>query len=82
LNNGTLVLYDLTSTYFEGHSCPLAKVGYSRDGKKGTPQIVFGLLTDSTGCPVAVEVFDGNTADAKTVSSQIQKIRGRFGLRN
>ena len=80
LNDGTLVLYDLTSTYFEGHSCPLAKVGYSRDGKKGTPQIVFGLLTDSTGCPVAVEVFDGNTADAKTVSSQIQKIRGRFGL--
>lgn len=69
LRDGTLVLYDLTSTYFEGHSCPLAKIGYSRDGKKGTPQIVFGLLTDSTGCPVSVEVFDGNYADAKTVSS-------------
>jgi len=69
-----------SSRYFEGHNCPLAKVDYSRDGKKGTSQIAFGLLTDSTGCPVAVEVFDGNTADAKTVSSQIQKIRGRFGL--
>jgi len=80
LRDGTLVLYDLTSTYFEGHSCPLAKIGYSRDGKKGTPQIVFGLLTDSTGCPVSVEVFDGNYADAKTVSSQIQKIKSRFGL--
>jgi len=80
LRDGTLVLYDLTSTYFEGHSCPLAKIGYSRDGKKGTPQIVFGLLTDSTGCPVSVEVFDGNYADAKTLSSQIQKIKSRFGL--
>jgi hypothetical protein len=80
LSNGSLVLYDLTSTYFEGHSCPLAKLGYSRDGKRGLPQIVFGLLADSHGCPIAVEVFAGNTGDPSTVASQIQKLRQRFQL--
>ena len=82
LSNGSLVLYDLTSTYFEGHSCPLAKLGYSRDGKRGLPQIVFGLLTDAHGCPIAVEVFAGNTGDPSTVASQIQKLRQRFQLQS
>jgi transposase len=80
LAEGSLVLYDVTSTYFEGRRCPLAKLGHSRDGKKGKPQIVFGILCSQEGCPVAVEVFEGNTADPKTLSSQIQKIRSRFGL--
>jgi hypothetical protein len=82
LGDGSLVLYDLTSTYFEGHSCPLAKLGYSRDGKRGLAQIVFGLLTDSQGCPIAVEVFAGNTGDPSTVASQVHKLRKRFGLRS
>lgn len=81
LTDGSLILYDLTSSYFEGTACPLAKLGYSRDGKKGKLQIVFGLLCDQHGCPVAVEVFDGNTADPTTVSKQIEKIRHRFGLK-
>lgn len=81
LRDGSLVLYDLTSSYFEGNTCPLAKPGYSRDGKKGKLQIVFGLLCDSRGCPLAVEVFDGNTADPSTVGKQIEKIRHRFGLK-
>ena len=80
LEDGTLVLYDLSSTYFEGRACPLAQLGYSRDGKKGTLQIVFGLLCDRRGCPVAVEVFEGSTADPKTVGAQIAKLRERFGL--
>ena len=80
LADGALVLYDLSSTYFEGRCCPLAKRGYSRDGKRGKLQIVFGLLCDRHGCPVAVEVFDGNTADPKTLTAQIDKLRGRFGL--
>ena len=80
LSDGALVLYDLTSTYFEGRHCPLAKLGHSRDDKSGNPQIVFGLLTNAQGCPVAVEVFDGNTADPKTVASQVNKLRQRFGL--
>jgi transposase len=77
---GTLVLYDVTSTYFEGRHCPLARLGHSRDGKKKKLQIVIGLLCNSEGCPVAVEVFDGNTGDPKTLPAQIEKIRGRFGL--
>jgi transposase len=81
LAEGTLVLYDLSSTYFEGHTCSLATLGYSRDGKKGTLQIVFGLLCDAQGCPVAVEVFEGNTADSTTLKPQIQKLRFRFGLK-
>jgi transposase len=80
LSNGALVLYDLTSTYFEGRHCPLGKLGHSRDGKSGKLQIVFGLLTNVQGCPVAVEVFVGNTADPKTVAAQVNKLRQRFGL--
>jgi transposase len=80
LQDGAMVLYDLTSTYFEGRHCPLAKRGHSRDVKSGTPQIVFGLLTNAAGCPVAVEVFDGNTADPRTVATQVDKLRHRFGL--
>jgi len=81
LRDGSLVLYDLTSTWLEGTCCPLAAHGYSRDGKKGKLQIVFGLLCDERGCPIAVEVFEGNTADPATLSAQIEKIRTRFGLR-
>lgn len=80
LQDGTLVLYDVTSTYFEGRTCPLAKIGYSRDGKKNKLQIVIGLLCNRQGCPVAVEVFDGNTADPTTLSSQVKKVRERFSL--
>jgi hypothetical protein len=80
LADGALVLYDVSSTYFEGRCCPLAKLGHSRDGKPDRPQIVFGLLTNAEGCPVAVEVFEGNTADPKTLSRQISKLRERFGL--
>ena len=80
LADGALVLYDLTSSYLEGRRCPLAKRGHSRDGKRGKLQIEFGLLCDREGCPVAVEVFDGNTADPMTVGTQIDKLRHRFGL--
>jgi transposase len=80
LSAGTLVLYDLTSTYFEGRHCPLAKYGYSRDERRGNPQIVFGLLSNGEGCPVAVEVFEGNTADPKTVAAQVKKLRQQFQL--
>ena len=76
----SLVLYDLTSTYFEGRHCPLAKLGHSRDDKKGKLQVVFGLMTNGEGCPVAVEVYAGNTSDPKTVSDQVTKLRQRFGL--
>ena len=81
LRDGTLVLYDVTSTYFEGRSCPLARLGHSRDGKKDKPQIVFGLLCDVEGRPVAVEVFEGNVGDPATLAGQVRKIRRRFGLR-
>src|SRR3989441_3217281 len=80
LSEGTLVLYDLTSVYFEGRHCPLAKLGHSRDDKSGNLQIVVGLLTNRDGCPIAVEVFEGNTGDPKTVAGQIAKIRARFGI--
>ena len=80
LDDGALVLYDLTSVYLEGRSCPLAQRGHSRDGKRGKLQIEFGLLCNAKGCPVAVEVFDGNTADPATVGVQIDKLRRRFGL--
>jgi transposase len=82
LSEGTLVLYDVSSTYFEGHCCPLACYGHSRDERRGNPQIVFGLLADAQGCPVAVEVFEGNTADPKTVAAQISKLRERFELKD
>jgi len=81
LADGRLVLYDVSSTYFEGHTCPLGKHGHSRDGKKDKLQIVFGLLTSSDGCPVSVEVFEGNVGDPKTLASQVQKLRERFGLK-
>jgi hypothetical protein len=81
LKEGTLLLYDVTSTYLEGRRCPLAAHGYSRDGKPGKMQLVFGLLTTAEGCPVAVEVFAGNTADPATLASAITKARERFGLR-
>jgi len=80
LQDGTLVLYDVSSSYMEGRCCPLAKRGYSRDGRKGTLQIVYGLLCAPDGCPVAIEVFDGNTADPKTLAPQVAKLKQRFGL--
>src|SRR3984957_11791511 len=80
LKGGTLVLYDVSSSYVEGRCCPLARRGYSRDGKKGKLQIVYGLLCAADGCPVAAEVFEGNTADPMTLSTQIDKLKARFGL--
>jgi hypothetical protein len=80
LSNGTLVLYDVSSSYMEGRCCPLAKRGYNRDGKKGKLQIVYGLLCAPDGCPVAIEVFEGNTADPMTLAAQIEKLKQRFGL--
>ena len=81
LADGVLVLYDVTSTYFEGRHCPLAKLGHSRDGKRDKLQIVIGLLTNAEGCPVAVEVFDGNTGDPTTVAPQVEKLQKRFDLK-
>ena len=80
LKEGGLVLFDLTSSSFEGVTCPLAKIGYSRDGKRGTLQVNYGLLTDARGCPVAVSVFGGNTADPKTLLPQVEKVRDSFGI--
>ena len=80
LSGGTLILYDVTSSYLEGRCCPLAAFSYNRDGKKGKKQIVFGLLCAADGCPVAVEVFAGNTGDPRTVGGQVEKIRSRFGI--
>jgi hypothetical protein len=80
LSQGTLVLYDVTSTYFEGRTCPLARRGYSRDGKRDKLQILFGLLCASDGCPVAVEVFEGNIADPATLAVQVEKLKRRFRL--
>jgi transposase len=76
----TLVLYDLTSTWLTGHCCPLAARGHSRDGKRDDAQIVFGLICAADGCPVAVEVFPGNSADPSTVAAQVQKLKERFGI--
>jgi transposase len=80
LKEGGLVLFDLTSSSFEGVTCPLAKIGYSRDGKPGTLQVNYGLLADARGCPVAISVFEGNTADPKTLLPQVEKARDRFGI--
>jgi transposase len=80
LDNGTLVLYDVTSTYFEGRTCPLARLGFNRDGKRHKLQIVFGLLCTAEGCPVAVEVFEGNVGDPATLQQQIDKLKQRFRL--
>jgi hypothetical protein len=82
LRDGTLVLYDVSSSYLEGRCCELAKLGYSRDGKKGKLQIVYGLLCAPDGCPVAIEVFEGNTADPRTLGAQIDKIKSRFALKH
>lgn len=76
-----LVLYDLTSVYLEGRTCSLARLGHSRDGKPNKPQIVFGLIGNQEGCPVAVEVSAGNTADPATLGAQVAKLRERFGLK-
>ena len=80
LKNDGLVLYDLSSSYFEGVCCPLAKLGYSRDGKRGTLQVNYGLLTDDRGCPVAVSVYEGNTSDSKTLMPQVKRLREEFGI--
>jgi len=80
LKDGALVLYDISSSWLEGRCCELARFGYSRDGKKGKLQIVYGLLCAADGCPVAVEVFEGNTADPTTLATQIDKLKQRFGL--
>lgn len=81
LHDGELVLYDVSSSYFEGRTCPLARLGYSRDGKRGLPQIVYGLVCDRAGRPLAVEVFSGELHDHQTLASQIAKLKQRFGLR-
>jgi len=80
LRAGGLVLYDLTSSYFEGTTCPLAAFGHNRDGKKGKLQVNYGLLTDGRGCPVAVSVFPGNTGDPPTLRPAVQQVRERFGI--
>ncbi len=80
LADGTLVLYDVSSAAFEGRTCPLGKIGHARDGVKGRLQIVYGLLCSTAGIPIAIEVFDGNTADPKTLAAQITKLKKRFGL--
>jgi hypothetical protein len=82
LDENSLALFDLTSSYFEGHSCPLAKRGHSRDGKKDKLQVNYGLLTDKRGCPIAVSVYDGNTNDAKTLMPQVLKLREDFGIKS
>jgi transposase len=82
LGEGTLLLYDVTSTYFEGRTCPLAKLGHNRDDKKDKLQIVVGLLCAEGGCPVGVEVYPGNTADPTTLATQIFKVRERWGLKH
>jgi len=80
LEDGTLVLYDVSSSYYTGRQSELIKMGYSRDGKPGEPQIVYGLLCAPDGCPVAIEVFSGNTADPTTFTAQVNTIRRRFGI--
>ena len=81
LADGEMVLYDVSSSYFEGRACPLARLGYSRDGKRGTPQIIYGLLCDQAGRPVAVEVFSGELHDDKTLPAQITRLKDRFALK-
>jgi len=80
LSEGAMVLYDVTSSFYEGRTCPLARFGHDRDGKKGLPIIVYGVMTDRQGCPVAVEVYPGDTGDPTTVPDQVEKLRNRFGL--
>jgi len=80
LGEGRQVLYDVSSSYYEGHTCPLMQFGHSRDGKRGKPIVVYGVLTDVQGRPVAVQVYPGNTGDPSTVADQVEKLRGRFAL--
>src|SRR5258708_26207482 len=80
LEDGTLVLYDVSSAAFEGRTCPLGAIGHARDGVKGRRQIVYGLLCSTAGTPIAIEVFEGNTADPKTLAVQISKRKNRFAL--
>jgi transposase len=80
LAQGGLVLYDLSSSYFEGNTCPLARLGYSRDGKKGMLQVNYGLLTDARGCPVAVSVYEGNVGDSLTLMPEVERLRKNFGI--
>ena len=80
LGENDFVMYDLTSSYFEGTKCPLAKRGYSRDGKKGKLQVNYGMVTDRRGCPVAVSVFEGNMSDPCTVTTQVDKVKNKFGI--
>ena len=80
LHDGTLVLYDVSSSYVEGRCCELARLGYNRDGKKGKLLIVYGLLCAADGCPVAIEVFEGDTGDPRTLAAQIDKVKKRFAL--
>jgi transposase len=80
LTDGAVVLYDVTSSYYEGKTCPLARFGHDRDGKTGCPIIVYGTLTDAEGRPIAVQVYPGNTGDPKTVPDQVEKLTKRFGL--
>jgi hypothetical protein len=80
LGPGSMVLYDLTSSYFEGTSCPLAKLGYNRDGKNGLLQVNYGVLTDARGCPVAVSVYEGNVADSQTFVPELTRLREQFGI--
>src|SRR5262249_42095057 len=82
LRDGTLVLCDVSSSYLEGRCCELARLGYNRDGKKGKLQIVYGLMCAPDGCPVAIEVFEGDAADPATLSAQIDKIKARFALKH
>ncbi len=81
LHEDGLVLYDLSSSYMEGEHCPLAKIGYSRDEKRGTLQVNYGLMTDDRGCPVALSVFEGNTSDSTTFLPQVKMLRDQFGIR-
>jgi transposase len=81
LQEDSLVLYDLSSSYFEGNCCPLARLGYSRDGKRGTLQVNYGLLTDDRGCPVAISVHAGNTSDSTTFMPQVTRLREEFGIK-
>ena len=80
LSEDCLVLYDVSSSYYEGHRCPLARYGHDRDGKNGLPIIVYGVMTDGEGRPIAVEVYPGNTGDSTTVADQVEKLRDRFQL--
>ncbi|MCI2974933.1 MAG: hypothetical protein MP439_02520 [Ferrimicrobium sp.] len=82
LEDGTLVLYDMSSAAFEGKTCPLGKRGHPKDGVRGRLQIVYGLLATKEGVPIAILVFAGNTGEPTTIAQQVEKLKGRFGLAN